>query len=395
MSSWLMSFRNLKRRRSRTAFTVSGIFVGVTLMVILLSMLQGMDISLTNQINGMGGADLTVYNANTQTGGDGPHSLMIKPSDNIPQSNVEKIKNISGVNAVSPTLMLNGFVKGKNNNTQCIINGIEPDAYKTVTGGLNIINGTSLKQGDDNSVVIGKYLSNTLGISVGDKISIGTSQSNTKEFTVSGIFDTGSDEQNTACYVTLNAAQTMSNKQNEVSTIQVKATNPGDIDRLAGVITGQVENVKVITQKAMQEKMSEVTSTMQTFLGAIGLIALIAGSFGVINTMVMSVYERTREIGILKSIGAKNSMVMKMFLSEAILIGLIGSTLGCIVGVLVSYASILALNAMGTQDIMTPIVTPSIIGIGMALGLIMSSLAGIYPAWRASKMNIVEALKHV
>lgn len=390
-----MSLRNLKRRRSRTAFTLSGILVGVTLMVVLLSMLQGMNISMTNQIKGMGGADLTVYNANTQTGGDGPHSLMIQPSDNIQQSDVEKIQNISGVNAVSPTLVFNGFVKGKINNTELRINGIQPDAYKTVTGGLNIVNGTTLKEGDDNSVVIGKYLSDKLGIVVGDKISIGTSLSNTKDFTVVGIYDTGSDEQNTAGYTSLNAAQSMSNKQNEISSVQVKATNQNDIDRLSNAITGQIGDVKVITQKAMLEKMSQITSSMQTFLGAIGFIALIAGSFGVVNTMVMSVYERTREIGILKSMGAKKSMVLKIFLSEAILIGIIGSALGCIIGITVSYASILALNAMGTQDIMTPIVTPFIIGIGMVLGLTMSIIAGIYPAWRASKMNIVEALKHV
>jgi len=103
----------------------------------------------------------------------------------------------------------------------------------------------------------------------------------------------------------------------------------------------------------------------------------------------MSVYERTREIGILKAIGSRNSVIMKIFLIEAILIGLISSTVGCVLGIIIIYVFPL------TDDIMAPMVSPSIIGIAMALGLMVSALAGIYPAWRASKMNIVEAIKNV
>ncbi len=94
MSNWLMSFRNLKRRRLRTVFTISGILVGIALMVVLLAMLNGMDTRLNEQVRGLTGADLTVYNSTTQSGGgQGSQSFMIQPYDNINETNAEIVKN--------------------------------------------------------------------------------------------------------------------------------------------------------------------------------------------------------------------------------------------------------------------------------------------------------------
>lgn len=389
MSNWLMSFRNLKRRRLRTVFTVSGIVVGIALMVVLLSMLNGMDTKLNEQVRELTGADLTIYNSTTQSGsGHGPASLMVQSYDTINETNTEIIKNISGVNSVTSTLTFNGVATSSNNNTQLRMNGIEPDSYNQVSGKLNIVEGTSLTQGDDNSVVLGKSISDALGVKVGDKISIGTNEQNTKEFTVVGIFETGMEVMDSNGYISLDAAQNLTDKEGQVSNIQVKTEDPEKADQIVNTIPEKISGVKVITQKAMLEKMTEMLSTIQIFISSLGLIALLAGSFGVINTMLMSVYERTREIGILKAIGSRNSTIMKMFLTEAVLIGLISSILGCVLGVAIAYVFPL------TDDMMVPMITPTIIAIAMVLGLAVSIAAGIYPAWRASKMNIVEALKN-
>lgn len=389
MSNWLMSFRNLKRRRLRTVFTVSGIVVGIALMVVLLSMLNGMDTKLNEQVRELTGADLTIYNSTTQSGsGHGPASLMVQSYDTIIETNTEIIKNISGVNSVTSTLTFNGVATSSNNNTQLRMNGIEPDSYNQVSGKLNIVEGTSLTQGDDNSVVLGKSISDALGVKVGDKISIGTNEQNTKEFTVVGIFETGMEVMDSNGYISLDAAQNLTDKEGQVSNIQVKTEDPEKADQIVNTIPEKISGVKVITQKAMLEKMTEMLSTIQIFISSLGLIALLAGSFGVINTMLMSVYERTREIGILKAIGSRNSTIMKMFLTEAVLIGLISSILGCVLGVAIAYVFPL------TDDMMVPMITPTIIAIAMVLGLAVSIAAGIYPAWRASKMNIVEALKN-
>ena len=390
MSNWLMSFRNLKRRRLRTVFTISGILVGIALMVVLLAMLNGMDTRLNEQVRGLTGADLTVYNSTTQSGGgQGSQSFMIQPYDNINETNVDIVKNISGVDAVSSTLTFNGLAKSSNNNTQLRINGIEPDSYNYVAGGINVVNGSSLKQGDDNSIVIGKSVSTALGMGIGDKISIGRNEKDTKEFTIVGIYETGMGIMDAAGYISLDAAQNLEDKEGQISNIQVKTKDPNEVDEITNVIPQKVHGVKVITQKSIIQKMTDMLNTIQIFVSSLGLIALLAGSFGVINTMLMSVYERTREIGILKAIGSRNMVIMKIFLIEAVLIGVISSTLGCVLGTIIIYTLPL------TNDIMAPIISPSIIGIAMVLGIAVSTIAGIYPAWRASKMNIVEAIKNV
>ncbi|HEX3014365.1 MAG TPA: ABC transporter permease [Methanobacterium sp.] len=390
MSNWLMSFRNLKRRRLRTVFTISGILVGIALMVVLLAMLNGMDTRLNEQVRGLTGADLTVYNSTTQSGGgQGSQSFIIQPYDNIDEVNAEIVKNISSVDAVSSTLTFNGFAKSLNNDTQLRINGIEPDSYNYVAGGINVVNGSSLKQGDDNSVVIGKSVSTALGIGVGDKISIGRNEKDTREFTVVGIYETGMGIMDAAGYISLDAAQNLTDKEGQISNIQVKTKDPNEVDEITNVIPQKVHGVKVITQKSIIQKMTDMLNTIQIFVSSLGLIALLAGSFGVINTMLMSVYERTREIGILKAIGSRNIVIMKMFLIEAVLIGVISSTLGCVLGTIIIYTLPL------TNDIMAPIISPSIISIAIVLGIAVSTIAGIYPAWRASKMNIVEAIKNV
>ena len=390
MSNWLMSFRNLKRRRLRTVFTISGILVGIALMVVLLAMLNGMDTRLNEQVRGLTGADLTVYNSTTQSGGgQGSQSFMIQPYDNINEANAEIVKNISGVDAVSSTLTFNGFAKSSNNNTQLRINGIEPDLYNYVAGGINVVNGSSLKQGDDESIVIGKSVSTALGIEVGDKISIGRNEKDNREFTVVGIYETGMGIMDAAGYISLDAAQNLTGKEGQISNIQVKTKDPNEVDAITDLIPQKVQGVKVITQKSIIQKMTDMLNTIQIFVSSLGLIALLAGSFGVINTMLMSVYERTREIGILKAIGSRNIVIMKMFLIEAVLIGVISSTLGCVLGTIIIYTLPL------TNDIMAPIISPSIIVIAMVLGIAVSTIAGIYPAWRASKMNIVEAIKNV
>ncbi|MEM3489966.1 MAG: FtsX-like permease family protein, partial [Nitrososphaerota archaeon] len=139
---------------------------------------------------------------------------------------------------------------------------------------------------------------------------------------------------------------------------------------------------------------------------AIGLVALLAGSFGVVNTMIMSISERTREIGTLKAIGARDSKILKIFLTEALLIGLIGGAIGVIVGTSLSYVFPMLTRGIfgaapfiggrrGVGLTIAPAITPFNIALCFSLGVLVGILAGLYPAWRAARMKPVEALRHV
>ena len=135
-----------------------------------------------------------------------------------------------------------------------------------------------------------------------------------------------------------------------------------------------------------------------SFFTLIGLVALLAGAFGVINTMMMSISEQTREIGTLRAIGAQKNQVLKMFLSESLLIGLIGGVVGVLIGSIVTLI-IPAITGAGRVGILrgalSPIITPYDFFLSLGLGILVGAIAGIYPAWRASNMDPVEALRHV
>ncbi|HUH99521.1 MAG TPA: FtsX-like permease family protein, partial [Nitrososphaerales archaeon] len=161
------------------------------------------------------------------------------------------------------------------------------------------------------------------------------------------------------------------------------------------------------TTSNVAEAASTLSGTLTSFFTVIGLVALLAGAFGVINTMMMSVSERTREIGTLKAIGATQWQVMKVFVSEAFLIGLIGAGVGIIVGTIAALAlpSLTAAASSGNlfgggpaalfRGALAPTLAPSTVLLSLGLGVAVGVLAGLYPAWRASRMDPVEALRHV
>jgi putative ABC transport system permease protein len=153
-------------------------------------------------------------------------------------------------------------------------------------------------------------------------------------------------------------------------------------------------------------------NTLSMFFAIIGLVALFAGSFGVVNTMLMSVSERIREIGTLKAIGARNSEILKIFMTEALLIGLMGGGAGVIVGAALSYVFPMLTSGifgvasatpfgggranLGGMSAVTirPAIEPLNIAFCFSLGALVGILSGLYPAWRAARMKPVEALKH-
>jgi putative ABC transport system permease protein len=166
----------------------------------------------------------------------------------------------------------------------------------------------------------------------------------------------------------------------------VLATSPDVIDSVSHSIKAKISNINVITAAAAQSLVSSVLGTIQAVLGGIAAISLVVAGVGIINTMTISVLERTREIGVLKALGAKGRDILFLFLSEAILTGVVGGIIGAALGFVVSSV---AGNLIGLA-----------VDVNLYLGLIVVGFSvltcvasGIYPAWHAAKMNPVEALR--
>ncbi|MEM2562982.1 MAG: FtsX-like permease family protein [Candidatus Bathyarchaeia archaeon] len=420
MFTWSLAVRNLKRRKLRTALTASGIVVGISMMFILLSLVSGMEVQARRMVRALGGADMIVSNSTSFRGGMGGGFFGTLPSlSTLDISIVDVIGGMPGVYAVSPQFSFSGSINGR----RVTIYGIVPPLYDLVTGGLNIVEGRSLMENSSGEIVFGKALMELLNLTLGQTVSLsGGQESVERTFTIVGVFETGMVFQEYAAYITLIDAQNITGERDLVTQILVKCEDPSVVSDVASLISSTVPGVRVTTPTAVLQQANQMLNTLTMFFATIGLVALFAGSFGVANTMIMSVTERTREIGVLKAIGAKSYDIMKIFLAESLLIGFIGGGAGVVVGSVLAYAFPMltsGLFAAGTsplgmrnpfsgaanpglggrsmQTVMlaTPTITPMNIAICFSLGALVGVLAGLYPAWRASKMRPVEALKHV
>ncbi|MDH5815192.1 MAG: ABC transporter permease [Candidatus Nezhaarchaeota archaeon] len=404
--AWEMAFKNLRRRRLRTALTVLGIVVGVSMMLILLSLASGMESQARVMIRALSGADIVVTNATTLGGLRGSPEVFVGPSL-LDQSIVDVIRSIPGVYAVSPQLSFSTSISGR----RVTIYGIEPSSYEVVTGGLRIAEGRFLSSNGE--IVLGRTLTELLNLTIGSSIVLSTSEGEDTIFKVVGIFESGVSFQELSGYMTLADAQYITGRQGLVSQVLVKCNDPSLANQVASLISSTIDGIRTLTPSVTVERASQVLSSLTMFFVTIGLVALVAGSFGVVNTMMMSVTERTWEIGVLKAIGAKDRDIMKMFLAESLLIGLLGGCIGVLIGMVLAYvfpALTAGLFSYGVTPfwtrgpivggrtltnivLATPLITPLNIATCLLLGALVGILAGLYPAWRASRLRPAEAMR--
>jgi putative ABC transport system permease protein len=398
-----MAARSLRRRRLRTGLTVSGIVVGIAMMFVLLSLVSGVQVQTTTLVRALGGADIIVSNSTTPSNGPaGRFGQFTGASLPLNESLTQSVSQVPGVYAVSPQLSFSGYA----NNTRITVNGIDPATYSVVTTGLNVVNGTSISV-NASDVVLGKSVADHLNATIGETVIVGTNSSNDRAFTVIGIFETGISFEELAAYIPLAYAQNITAQRGLVSEILVKCVDPNDVSGVSSAITASIAGVRTTSPTALVQQASQLVNTLGLFFAIIGLVALFAGSLGVVNTMIMSVSERTREIGTLKAIGARDSKVLKIFLTEAVVIGLIGGVVGIIIGAVLSFVFPLLTRGIfaggagagfgrGVSAVtVSPAITPFNILLCFSLGALVGVLAGLYPAWHAARMKPVEALRHV
>jgi len=325
---------------------------------------------------------------------------------NLEQSVVGAIQNLTGVSTASPTFSTTGYVDG----TSAFIEGIDPSTYSAAAGALNIVSGTDLSNSSiANQIVLGQSFATNIGLSPGMTINVGPNSTGGAQYTVVGLYSTGNSFTERFAYVTLANAQAIAGKPDKVSEVYVKADNPNEVSTLTTEISDSFPGLTAIAPSTFTGAAAGLAGTLTSFFTIIGLTALLAGGFGVVNTMMMSISERTREIGALKAIGAKRSQIMGIFMSEALLIGVIGGFVGVGIGllfcwVLPSFTGAATTSRFGGRaggagglfgGALNAAPTPEIVLLSLGLGVIVGVLSGIYPAWRASKMNPVEALRHI
>ncbi len=291
------------------------------------------------------------------------------------------------------------------------VEGINPDAWNIMTNS-ELASGRFLETGDGTNILIGSNIANGVfdyNLTVNMQIRV-----ESKTFTIIGILKEsgtgsfGGDDR--TIFMTMSAAHNIISDidNNEYSSIQVKVADTNTIDQIieninqvlytSRIVTEDTKDFTVTSPTSMIETIQSTMQTLTFFLTGIAAISLLVGAIGIANTMFMSVMERTRLIGILKSIGTRNSEILKLFLTESGIIGFMGGLLGVFIGFIVVGVisevgiSIMGMGRMGTNTSMA-VVTPELIIFALLFSTIIGIISGLIPARKAAKLQVVEAMR--
>lgn len=349
MNLYKLAFNNIRRRKLRSALTMMGIIIGVATVVVLLGATAGATSALKDETNEF------MYDVliTTSTGSE---------SYLLDAETVSKIYNQSMLYGFREETIFADEINGTRVNYQGITDWKQVELKNGTTG-----------------VVINQAVADKFGYSVGDKIKI-----KNQDFAITGI---SKEEQ--ALYVYLSQDTAKKIMDNKVTVIYARTNK--EPKTAAEEIEKTVNGVSAETKSDRVQEVQEMTDKALLFIGMIASIALFVGIISVINTMMISVMERTRELGVLKAIGFTNWEIKGSILFESGLLGVLGAIMGLILGIIgiLVIANILELTEY----------LPGMMPLWLILGVIagatlLSILAGLYPAIRASKLNVVEALRN-
>jgi putative ABC transport system permease protein len=404
-----IAFTSLRANKLRTLLTMLGIIIGVASVVALMAIGNGAQASITSQISNIGSNLLTVF-PGQQRGGPQP---AVTQSQALTLADAEALARpgaVSGIAAIAPAFQGNAQVVAGANNLQATIVGVTPSFFVvrnlTTTRG-ELLNDTQVR-GRRSVAVIGSNVAQDLfGLAnpVGKQIRIGG-----QIFQVIGALETkgggGFGSVDDQLFVPLGVAQqklfgarAFDTASPRVSNISIQVARAEDMTAVSEQISriirqrhrlkpdGTADDFSVFNQADILSSLNQITSILTAFLGAIAGISLLVGGIGVMNIMLVSVTERTKEIGLRKAVGARRRDIMQQFLIEALAVSVLGGIIGLLFGSLISFA-------VGLTGVITPVVTPSAMLLALGFSMAVGLFFGIYPARRAARLRPIDALRY-
>ena len=385
-----MALKSVWGSKVRSFLTMLGIIIGVFALVVLVSLVSGVSSSVTDTISSLGGSYLTVTVSDDKG----------KP---VKLSDLEGLME-EGIGLAAPLGQTSATGKVGRESSSVLVYGTTP-AYQTINN-LSVRYGTFLRQSNvDNHnyvAVINQTMAEEL---LGTLDCIGeTVTLNGVRFTVIGIL--GEDENSLTstftadmqvAYIPYTTAQRLaSNISASVASFYLSPMGEDTADAAEEKLTAWLlerfdkdeDAFSVSDSSALEDAMSEVTGMLELLLGGIAAISLVVGGIGIMNIMLVSVTERTREIGIRKAIGASRGVIMLQFLIEALMLSL----LGCLLGLALSAAVLAAVSLL--VDGVTFLMEPTVVGVAIGFSLAIGLLFGLYPANKAARKPPIEALRY-
>ncbi len=365
------SLKNLKRRKMRTSLAILGIILGVMLITSLLTIMDGLESSITNSLGLLSG------------------NLIIQEKNSVDQAlsivNLSLVNNLStnkDIKAISPEIYVARNLPGAYGFGLITIIGVT-NSYREMVSPSYIKIGTYFNETDHYKAILGSKLAERLGKKVNDSLLIDST-----DFNITGIFETDTFADSFIILIPLADARALSNlAENQVSIIEIKPIDPSKTDAIKAYVESNFDRYEVVFPEDLAKQATDILSTLRDTIWLVSSIAVLIGGIGIANAMLMSVMERTPEIGLLKATGWRNIDVGYSILIEALGIGIIGGLIGLLFGIVAAQTAENLIPLLSVRLTWTTILE----SFGFAVGL--SLLSGVYPAVEAARVSPIRAIR--
>ncbi len=396
----LLAWRNLRKRKLRSWLTAIGIIISISTIFVLISISIGLQSAVEEQFR-MLGTDKFFVQAKGQLGAPGTGGAV-----ELTIKDVNAIEKVRGVKEVTWFVAANAKIEYHNKIRYTMVVGVDLDTFGlfTESTSFKIAEGKQLKESEVRSIMLGYdyKFGNVFDkpVNLGDTVMI-----NDLPFKVRGIIEKiGNPQDDSQIYANAKEVREAFNILERIDSIIVQINKGEDVRNVAELVNKKLKNTRAVTEKTKDfdvftpEELlgifGNILNIITAFLVGIAAISLVVGAIGIMNTMYTSVLERTSEIGVMKAVGAKNSDILKIFLIESGLIGLIGGILGVALG----FGAAKLIEFIVVQQLNTNLLraaAPWYLIVGcLAFAFLAGAISGIWPAWRATKIKVVDALRY-
>ena len=389
------SIKSIRNRKLRSWLTVIGIVIGVAAIISLITVSQGMQNAIEEQFSMFGTNRLFI----TPKGFQGPGSM----SEGLTKDDVETMKSMSEFDYVTPGLYRTAQVEYHDQVRFLIIQALPAKDFEPFfeDTGIGVIDGRMFRASNEGSknILVGYRVGYADVfddfIGVRNKILI-----NNNELRVAGILEeVGNSQDDNSISMDIETYRELFDEPDKVDAITATAKPGIDMDELKKKVERRLErergdeNFQVLTASNITDQINSVLGIIQFVLVGIAAISLLVGSIGIMNSMYTSVLERTREIGIMKSIGARNSDILYLFLIESAIIGFIGGVFGVLLGSGIAYAVGFIAEQSGFS-LLKVIIDWKVVIFGLLFAVLLGMFSGFLPSRQASKLSPVDALRY-
>ena len=389
----LTAIHGLNERKFRLALNILGILIGCAAVTGLISLTQGLTVEVSSQLEMFGPNNVMVIPYEIRQG----RGLV---GDSFNWRDVQIMERVPNVKYVAP-IVTAGYaqytIRGETHTA--LVYGSTP-AYFDIFSNFKPAEGRALVQSDSGAVVLGYLLAQPDEeedpiLEVGDRMTLSFyvgGEPREATFRIVGILEkvggTFGSEDDRSLVMNIRDVQTNFETGSKVDYVSIQVNDMKNVDPVVDEIKEKFDNkVMAMGYEQLQEQVDQVLGTIEAVLGGIAAISLIVAGVSIVNTMTISVMERTREIGILKAIGIKSNEILLLFITEATITGFIGGILGAIVGFI---AGKIVGNYIGL-----PVSTAFSLGALVVLFAVITSVAaGMYPSWQAASLHPVDALRY-